>query len=256
MILLDPVVTVIVGGTAAVLVIIGVIGLLLPARTLRRVTVSVVTPANAETGLVSVRGTATPDDTTVTAPLSGCECLGYIVTQQLLYRTGQSIDGLHRHYRTEDATSHVTPFTIRGDAAVLPVNVTNITRSWRTPNPDSRWSDVKLPRSTTVTCSPDEPVPDSVAEYFDDAVPDDPARLGSGPVPHRYIEWRLDSGADVSMTGRRDALGDPLRHTIADELLIDTAVSSRSRIAAAAGVRWLLALLLTAIGTVLIVLVT
>jgi hypothetical protein len=58
------------------------------------------------------------------------------------------------------------------------------------------------------------------------------------------------------MTGRRDALGDPLRHTIADELLIDTAVSSRSRIAAAAGVRWLSALLLTTIGTVVIVLVT
>ena len=256
MILPDPVVTIIAGGTALVLVVIGVIGLLLPARTLRRVTVSVVTPANAGTGLISVQGTATSDDTTVTAPLSGCKCLGYIVTQQLLYRSGWHIDGLRRRYRTEDATSHVTSFTVHGDATVLPVNVTNIARSWRTPNPDGRWSDVKLPRSTTVTCSPDDPVPDSVAEYFDDAVPGDPARLGSGPVSHRYIEWRLDSDADISMTGRRDALGDPLRHTIADELLIDTAVSSRGRIAVAAGVRWLLALLLTMTGIVVIVLVT
>lgn len=238
----------IVGVVAVVFVVVGVVGLVLPLRTLRRLTTTTRRPTDATTGLTAVRGTAETAERTVRAPVSGVDCLGYVVAQQLYYGSTRNLVAFRRTWRREDADSVFVPFDVSDGVERLRVEVTQVERPWRVPNPGGVWSDLRLVQSTQVTHDPDEPVPPALADRFETPIPDDYAARSDESVPHRYVEWRLDTDSEIYLTGRRDHRDAPLCHTVGDELLVDSAATTTRRLAAALLVRWLGAVLVTGLG--------
>jgi hypothetical protein len=231
-----------------VFTIIGVIGMVLPLRTLRGLVVDANRPAEVTTGVVGVHGTAQTATETVRAPVSEADCLGYIVEQQLCYGSTRNLLSFRRRWRREEADSALVSFDICGDAGRLRIDTTPIDRSWRVPNPDGWWSDVRLVRSAQATYAASEEVPSAVADRFETPIPDDYAARSDSRVSHRYVEWRLDPGREVYLSGQRESHDAPLRHTFGDELMLDSATTTRRELAATLSVRWLGAAFLCGLG--------
>jgi hypothetical protein len=240
------------GAVGVVFTIIGGIGLVLPLRTLRRLLVEANRPADAATGVVGVHGTAQTATETVRAPVSEADCLVYIVEQQLRYGSTRNLLAFRRRWRREDADSALVSFDVGGDAGRLRVETTPIDRSWRVPDPDGWWSDVRLVRSAQATYAAAEEMPPAVTDHFEPPVPDDYAARSDNRVPHRYVEWRLDPGREVHLSGQRESHDAPLCHTFGDELMLDRATTTRWELAATVSVRWLGAAFLCGLGTLLI----
>lgn len=239
------------GLVAVVFLGLGAIGLLTPVRSFRRLLRSRRTAlADVGEGLVAVHGTATQRTETVEAPLTGEPCLGYVVDQELRYRSGKHVAALRKTWRRERALARVVPFGLADGTATLRVEPDNVERDWRTPIPGDWSSDVRLRRTSRQSFPPTEDAPDHIRELFGAAEPSAFAVIGGSSVPHRYTEWRLDPGVDLFVTGTVTTEdGQPvLRHPVGDEFLVDRSEASLRSFYGLLVIRWFIAVGLLVIG--------
>jgi len=168
-------------------------------ETVRVATASTPGSDAGEGAVVRARGVVEATAGTVTAPLSGRECIGYVLAQQQRYAVGALVKRWHSGH---------TEATVREFALDGPAGRTRIDpSSTLSPNapatilelgkhpPGSVYSDLSLPRSTTSRVLPvDESPPAAVADAFQRGLPE-PSN------PHRYREWRVEPGDDLAVVG-------------------------------------------------------
>lgn len=158
--------------------------------------------------LVRASGAVVPEDGELVAPVSGASCVAYVIAQQLSYVAGYQIP-LER-WRTERTAGEIRPFAL--DTAVGTVLVDRDSRAddgavsratFGGEPPDGLFSDVRLEvdeRSREFAAG--ESPPSAVLDV-----------LGGGPAkpayPHRYVEWRIEAGDEISIVGKAAAHDDP-----------------------------------------------
>jgi hypothetical protein len=152
---------------------------------------------------VRLRGRVRPVTDTVTAPLSGEECVGYVVAQEQYLRAGGTP---FRRWRGHVVARECPAFAVDDTGTRLRVRPTSFTHDdaelvafGSGELPGSVYSDWRLRRDEqSRRYDASERVPESVVEL-----------LGLGGVSvdadHRYVEWRIERGDDLLVVGRREA---------------------------------------------------
>lgn len=199
-------------------------------------------PADAGPGdVVAARGPIERTGEAVVAPVSGESCTGYVLAQQLYYRWGRLPV---RRWQTHRVWQAVPSFVVDGDERVR----VRLGRGSREPvragdrsAPGDAFSDLQLERdSVTRRHEAGESPPDGVSAAVDADLPDH---------PHRYAEWRLDAGREVTVVGTL-AEGDP--PTITDDGPVFALSAGSSRGAALALAARAAAYLLFGLGALVV----
>lgn len=156
-------------------------------------------PGQAKTGqLVKASGTVESASELVTAPLSGNSCIGYVLAQQQYYWAG----GLPLHrWHTHRVWRAVPTFVIE-DASGTRTYVRMGRGDEREPirtsgsdAPGELFSDLQLERDElTQRYESEESPPTRLVEVLGRDATD-------ANNPHRYGEWRLEDGDEVSVVG-------------------------------------------------------
>lgn len=150
---------------------------------------------------IRFRGRAVADCDTVTAPLSGQQCLGYVLAQEQHVRVGGTpIRRWQGHVLARDLPG----FAVARDGTRVRVALRSFTGEdtelvgfGRAERPGNRYSDLRLSRDEQSShYDATDPVPDEVVGLLG---------LDSTAVDnaHRYVEWRLHEGEELTVAGRR-----------------------------------------------------
>ncbi|WP_440006370.1 hypothetical protein [Halomicrococcus sp. SG-WS-1] len=235
--------------------LVGVVGLLSFLSSLQTVLSTGVSPPDAlGTGRVAVIGEVEATDSPVRAPLSGEECVGYVLDREVKHRTGGTGVGLLvPRWHRKDVHYELPPTylaDVEGDRVRVQFDAD--VESWRTPVPDELFSNVQLGVDDRTRYDEDASPPEAVHGILGD-VPDVSSAgsvFGVGSHPHRYTEWRLEPGDRLYLLGHAhdDASEPTIRARIDEDVLVDLGANSRLRLLGLLTARFLATGALAAFG--------
>lgn len=241
-------------GIFALVGLLGILGVLQPVRLLQTLISTGVSESDAVgSDRVGIIGTVESNDSLVRAPLSGRECVGYVVDREVKHRTGGTGFGLlFPRWHRKDVRYEFPSLYLAGGQGPVRVEFDGDGDSWQTQVPDGLFSNVQLGADERVRCKGDEPTPEAVRPVIG-SVPNVSSAgsvFGIGSHPHRYTEWRFEPGDRLYVLGHGvDDESEPtVRTRIDDDVLIDLESNGRLRLLGLLAVRLLTAGALASFG--------
>ncbi|UPV76334.1 hypothetical protein M0R89_19420 (plasmid) [Halorussus limi] len=234
--------------------LLGIVGLLQPLRLVQTVvSTGVSAPNELGHGREAVIGTLEADDSTVRAPVSGTECVGYVLAREVKHRTSATGIGLllPRWYR-KDVHYELPPMSLAdGDCGRVRVEFDTDVESWREPVPNGLFSNLQFGSEERRRYDESESPSDAVRSVLGE--PSEVSSpwfvFGIGSHPHRYTEWRLEEGDRLYLLGHTDDATRPtVRERIDEITLLDLNANSRLRLVGLLVVRFVAAGALAAFG--------
>ena len=235
--------------------LVGVVGLLLSSHLLQTVlSTGVSRPSELGPGRVAVIGDVEATDAPIRAPLSGKECIGYVLDREVKHRTGGPGVGLlvPRWHRKNVHYELPTTYLADGNGDRVRIDFDTDVESWRAPAPDELFSNLQLGADDRTRYDESDSPPEAVRSLLGDApdVSSGGAAFGLGSHPHRCTEWRLEPGNRLYLLGYTDddAPEPAIRVRIDDDVLVDLGTNNRLRLVGLLAVRFLGAGALAAFG--------
>jgi hypothetical protein len=167
---------------------------------LRAVTfTSVTAPGRVRPGLAEVVARVQPAGEPVTAPLSGTECVGYVLGESVRGRDYRSLFGLR--WREARLVEDLHPFDLADGSGHIHVDPT-LEGSWPDGSPSELFSDLELSVDARETFDAEAPLPDALAAVV--ATED----LHGGVTERRFTEWRIEEDDQLYVLGRARETGE------------------------------------------------
>lgn len=226
--------------------LVGVVGLLISSRLLQTVlSTSVSRPSELGSGRVAVVGDVEATAAPIHAPLSGKECIGYVLDREVKHRTGGTGVGLlvPRWHRKNVHYELPTMYLADENGDRVRVDFDTDVESWRAPAPDELFGNLQLGAHDRTRYDETDSPAEAIRNLLGDVpnVSSGGAVFGLGSHPHRYTEWRLEPGDRLYLLGCTDddAPEPAIRVRIDDDVLVDLGANSRLRLVGLLAVRFL-----------------
>lgn len=168
---------------------------------------SVTAPGRVRPGVVEVVARVQPTEELVTAPLSGEECVGYVLAEEVRGDSYRTLFGLR--WLDAGTATHLPSFDLADGSGRVHVDPT-IDGAWPDGLPSDLFADLELSADERATFDADA-LPEELAEL---AGTDDPFEAVE---ERRFTEWRIEPDDQLYVLGHARETGEEEPLTIAND---------------------------------------